>query len=352
MPESPADLDLLSLRQLKALAGPTPQPYRVHVQVELNTVKETSQGKPYHEIKLTDAGEAIPWRVFDGNPLFAEAAELQRGEWVELAAQWIDTGKYGLEPRNTALRRLEADEISALLQGDAETAAKQRQDYESILATVGIISDPRLHALCKTFLDQHADRFKRAAAAREYHHARRGGLVEHVAQMMRCALQIVEAYPELNRDLLIAGILFHDCGKLWENNYPEHSFAMPYSLHGEMLGHIPLGLEIVNKLWRQVMEQPQAAAWTTLEPAPELVRLHLLHLIGSHHGEFQFGSPVLPKTPEAIILHHIDNIDAKMEMFRRAYATSTELAPGIYERLRPLPANLVKPLPAVMSGEG
>jgi 3'-5' exoribonuclease len=171
--------------------------------------------------------------------------------------------------------------------------------------------------------------------------------VEHVAQMMRSAVQICVAYPDLNRDLLIAGVLFHDCGKLWENNYAEDGFTMPHTLTGEMIGHIAMGLEVVNKLWRTVMDSPEAASWSMLEPANELVRLHLLHLIGSHHGEMQFGSPVLPKTPEAIALHYIDNLDAKMEMFRRGYGTSAELADGIYERVRPLPANLIRPLPSV-----
>ena len=86
----------------------------------------------------------------------------------------------------------------------------------------------------------------------------------------------------LNQDLLVVGVLFHDCGKLWENNYGEASFTMPYSLHGEMVGHIALGMELVNKLWRQLMETEGAKSWAILDPANELVRVHLLHLIGSH----------------------------------------------------------------------
>jgi 3'-5' exoribonuclease len=171
--------------------------------------------------------------------------------------------------------------------------------------------------------------------------------VEHVAQMMRCAVALAGLYPQLNRDLMIAGVLFHDCGKLWENVYAESGFTMPYNLTAEMLGHIPLGLELVNKLWRDLLEDPAAAEWTALEPASEIVRLHLLHLIAAHHGSLEFGSPVLPKTPEAVALHHVDNIDAKLEMFRRGYASSKELAPGIFEKFSPWPVNIVAPLPAV-----
>jgi len=340
-----SDLDLLTVRQLKQVAGPAPQPYRIHVQVEQSVVKETAQGKPYRELKLTDGTDSLTWRVFDGSPLLADVAALKKSDWLELAAHWVDSGKYGVDPRNAAMRLLEEQEILSLLGGDPDGREKQRGDYDSIVDFVSGIVDPRLQRVCSLFLELHGERFKRAAAARDYHHARRGGLVEHVAQMMRSALKIAEAYPALNRDLLIAGVLFHDCGKLWENNYAENSFAMPHSLHGEMIGHIALGMELVNKLWRQLMDCPEAADWGTIDPANELVRLHLLHLIGSHHGEMQFGSPVLPRTPEAIVLHHVDNIDAKLEMFNRAYQAGVELGSGILERVRPLQANVVLPLP-------
>ncbi len=343
-----ADLpDLITLTQLRQIASPAPQPYRVQVQVDSKTEKLTSSGSPFYEFKLADGGDSLVWRLFDSNPLFEEARNLGRGAFVEITAQWVDTGKYGIEPRHARLRALTEEEKGTLLGGDPDLLARQRADYADIEGFVSAIQDPRLRGVCCLFLERHGERFKRTAAARENHHARRGGLVEHVAQMMRCALAIAGAYPHLNRDLLIAGVLFHDCGKLWENSYPENSFAMPHHLHGEMLGHITLGLELVNKLWRDLLERPEAAEWATMEPANEQVRLHLLHLIAAHHGEYQFGSPVLPKTPEAIALHHVDNIDAKLEMLRRGYETSRELAPGIFERFRPWPVNIISPLPSV-----
>ena len=345
MPD-PQDFDLLNLRQLKLVADTTPQPYRLRVQVDAVHTRETSQGKPFLEVKLTDGTELMTWRVFDGNPLFQHATNLLKEAWIELTAHWTGS-KYGPEPRNAILRMLEEAEVAELLAGNEASRNRLQIDYETITSLVESIADPRLRAICTMFLQSHGDRFKRAAAARNFHHARRGGLVEHVSQMMRCAVKIAEAYPGLNRDLLIAGVLFHDCGKLWENQYPEQGFTMPYNLHGELVGHIALGLEVVNKLWRQLMDSPEALSWTTLQPASELVRLHLLHLIGSHHGEMQFGSPVLPKTPEAMVLHYVDNIDAKLEMFRRGYESSGELGNGIYEKVFPLPQNLVKPLPRV-----
>jgi 3'-5' exoribonuclease len=152
------------------------------------------------------------------------------------------------------------------------------------------------------------------------------------------------AYPALHRDLLLAGVLFHDCGKLWENHLPSDSFTMPFDERGELLGHIAIGIEVINALWRKLLSTQEAASWKTLVPANEDVRLHLLHLVAAHHGELQFGSPVPPKTPEAWALHHIDNLDAKLEMLSNAYANSKRLAPRIHERAWPLPGNLVTPL--------
>ncbi|QIF00156.1 HD domain-containing protein [Roseimicrobium sp. ORNL1] len=346
MPASSNDFEWLTLRQLKGVASATPEPWCIRVQIENLSVREASNGKPYYELKLNDGTESLVWRVFDSSQAYLEVTTCKRGGWIEVAAHWAD-GKFGLEPRNASLRPLAENEIQMLLAGDDETRDRQKLDYETITNLTSQLADPRLRMLCGMFLQQHGTRFQRAAAARDYHHARRGGLVEHVAQMMRTAVQICVAYPALNRDLLVSGVLFHDCGKLWENNYSEDGFTMPYTLTGEMIGHIAMGLEVVNKLWRTVMDSPESASWTLLEPPNELVRLHLLHLIGSHHGEMQFGSPVLPKTPEAIALHYIDNLDAKMEMFRRGYETSAELADGIYERVRPLPANLIRPLASV-----
>ena len=162
--------------------------------------------------------------------------------------------------------------------------------------------------------------------------------------MMRTAAAVCSAYPMVNRDLVITGVLFHDCGKLWENCFAADGFHMPYSEPGELLGHIPLGIELVNKLWRQLSESPANTSWKDLTPASEEVRIHLLHLIGSHHGEYQYGSPVLPKTPEAIVLHHVDNIDAKLEMMFSSYQSSPTVGRNIFERTRPLTTRLVRPL--------
>ena len=229
--------------------------------------------------------------------------------------------------------------------GAKETRERQEADYQFIAETVQSLADPRLRILCEMFLVENGDRFRRTAGARSFHHARRGGLVEHTAQMMRSACALSDVYKKLNRDLLIAGVLFHDTGKLWENHVPEEGFSIEHCERGELLGHINMGIEIVNNLWRQLKANDAFAEWKTVTPSAESVRLHLLHLIASHHGEMAFGSPVVPKTPEACALHYIDNLDAKMEMIFTGYATAAQVAPNIYDKVRPL-GYLIEPLPS------
>jgi 3'-5' exoribonuclease len=110
-------------------------------------------------------------------------------------------------------------------------------------------------------------------------------------------------------------------------------------------------MDIVNRLWRELLDEDDLRKeWGDLEPASERVRLHLLHLIASHHGELAFGSPVVPKTPEAQALHYIDNLDAKMEMYDRGYEVAPELGKNVYERVRPLPGRLIAPLQVFEQG--
>src|SRR6266436_768189 len=109
------------------------------------------------------------------------------------------------------------------------------------------------------------------------------------------------------------------------------------------LGECALREWVRHELWRKLSAE-NAEAWKNLVPVSEDVRLHLLHLIGAHHGELEFGSPVAPKTPEAMALHYIDNLDARLEMFAAGYTTAKPLAARIFDRVRPLPGNLVKSL--------
>jgi 3'-5' exoribonuclease len=336
-------MEFLTVAALKQQAGETAQRFAVDAELENRSERQTKTGKPYFILNFSDATGSFKLNAWSDAPLFEAVNGMPDGTVLRLDAEWTQN-TYGMNATNLAWERLDGEALEAFYAGDAETAKRQRDAWETINELCSGIQDPRLAALTSHFLETWGGRFKRAAAARKNHHARRGGLVEHVAQMMRSAAAVCSVYPDLNRDLLLAGVLFHDCGKLWENQYPEKGFSQGHTLYGEMLGHIPLGIELVNKLWHEVSELPAASGWLAEEPPSEHVRLHLLHLIASHHGELQFGSPTLPRTPEAIALHHIDNLDAKLEMMKDSYTESAELADGIYEKRFPLPANLVRPL--------
>ncbi len=336
-------MELMTLIEIRRAAQNGAVPARVHVQVESAAPKLTREQQPYCELTLADACNRMTLRVWSDHPAYKTCSTFTTENFVELSGEFHRHQQYGLEARKWTVRPLTEQEKNELLQGPADLRAKQGADWEFIAQTIQAILDPRLRALCEAFLKEWGDRFRRTAAARNYHHARRGGLVEHTAQMMRVAKEIAPLYPQLNLDLLLAGILFHDSGKLWENALSENGFVMNYDERGELIGHISIGLELVNALWRRLNAE-NAEAWKDLVPASEDVRLHLLHLIGAHHGEMEFGSPVAPKTPEAMALHYIDNLDARLEMFAAGYTTAKPLAARIFDRVRPLPGNLVKSL--------
>lgn len=330
-----------SINQLTAAAKETAVQGSVHAQVTQSLTKTTKAGKPYLELTFADTEGSFTLKIWDNAPWRAAFAALQVNAAVELFADW-STSDYGLEAASLDLRMLTPEEEEALLTGSAETRARQDAAWDSINTLADSLHDPRLRALCRLFLGSFAARFRRSGAARKMHHARRGGLIEHTAGTMRAADAICSAYPALNRDLVLTGALLHDCGKMAENAYEEHSFTMPYGLSGELLGHITIGIELVNSLWKSLVAEHKAE-WASLTPSTEHVRLHLLHLLAAHHGTLEYGSPVVPKTPEALALHHADDLDAKMEMFRAAYESGTALSEHVLQGKFPLP-NTVKPL--------
>jgi len=315
-------------------------PALLHCQIDELTKKESAAGKPFWELRLRDSGDSLVLRAWAETPAYEDCEARGRGNAIEIEGEFLINGSFGLDSKRWRLRDLDAEERVALLAGSAEAAANAERDFADVTNMVAAMADPRLLALCQLFLQDHGERFKRSAAARNNHHAHRGGLLRHTAQMMRVCVGFCDAYPILNRDLLVAGTLFHDSGKLWEVCPPESGFDIPRELRGELLGHISIGIELVNSLWRKL----PLDEWKSLRPNSEETRLHLLHLIASHHGELEFGSPVQPRTPEAAALHFADNLDARIEMFSSAYVRQPEVAPGIFERVRPINVYPVKPL--------
>jgi 3'-5' exoribonuclease len=314
----------------------------VSCQVVKSRENVTKAGKPYLEVEITDGTATEKFKIWEDSEAYEAFHEVQDGDCLRLEAAFF-RNQYGLNVDRVRVRWLEKEEAAELFAGTPERRAALERDWNDVVAMVGAMGDPRLRILCETYLTDYGERFRRAAAARDYHHARRGGLLEHTSQMMRAGAALAIAYPDLNWDLVRAGLLFHDCGKLWEMDYQPQGFVSPLTTMGELLGHITIGIELVNKLWRGLEANPEFVA--PAQPPKELVREHLLHLIASHHGQKEYGAPVTPRTPEAWMLHHIDNIDAHLEMLARTYAEKAQLAPGIYDHRRPLEGKAVAPLP-------
>ncbi len=170
-----------------------------------------------------------------------------------------------------------------------------------------------LKRLVFSFLDDEAiaAAYKAAPAAKTLHHAWLGGLLEHVLALVRVCAGSAPFYPEVDRDLLLTGAILHDIGKLKELSW-KSSFS--YTLEGQLIGHISIA---------QGMLREKVLA---LAPFPDRLRVLVEHMILSHHGKYEFGSPKLPMTPEAILLHTLDDLEAKMQNMRAEFGK--ELALG------------------------
>jgi 3'-5' exoribonuclease len=315
----------------------------IHGQIADLTVKMTRDQKRYYSVGLRDLTGSLLLRVWNDHPLYAFCAELRLGDHIALTAEFCQNPPFGCEAKNWTIRFLNPEERAALADGTEFDRERRESLLREIKEKVETLSDPRLKALSRKFLEEYEERLGRTAGARHYHHATRGGLVEHILGMMRALEALATVYTHLNRDLLLVGALFHDAGKMWENCYGKDSLTMPHDVRGELLGHITIGIELINRLWSQLREN--AAFKQAGSPDPESVRLHLLHLVAAHHGAKEFGSPVEPKTPEAFALHFVDNLDAKLNVLEVGYRAGNLLGDQIVERVRPLATNIVTPLP-------
>jgi len=195
----------------------------------------------------------------------------------------------------------------------AEFVPQPRQEtsaYRSRLVEIlSSLKDEPLRILMNCFLEdpEIMDRFCVAPAGTKTHHAYQGGLLEHVTTMLEIGLRIAPLYPEMNHEVLLVGIFLHDLGKIRELSF---DCGFSYTSEGQLLGHMMLGVEMLSEKIRQVEERMGISF-------PIETQLRLKHLILSHHGSYEFGSSKLPMTPEAIALHHIDNLDAKIHEFTR-----------------------------------
>ena len=200
------------------------------------------------------------------------------------------------------VRRMDESEVDY-----ADYFPSSRRDpaemWTELCGIVGLMANPHLKGLLQAFLgdEEIATRYRRAPAAKQIHHAYLGGLLEHVLSLCTLARMTAQHYPTVDYDLLLTGVVLHDVGKIYELNY-ERGFS--YSNDGQLIGHISIACRMVADKLRGFPDFPPA------------LRSLVEHMILSHHGQLEFGSPKLPQFPEALLLHYIDDMDSKMECMR------------------------------------
>ena len=200
------------------------------------------------------------------------------------------------------MRRMDDSEIDYV---DYFPASRRdpNEMWAELRGVVAGVANVHLKALLNAVLDdpEIGARFRRAPAAKSIHHAWLGGLIEHVLSLCALARMAASHYQFIDYDLLITGVVLHDIGKIYELSY-ERGFS--YSSDGQLLGHIHIGLRLVGDKLRGLPGFPPA------------LRSLVEHMILSHHGQLEYGSPKLPQFPEALLLHYLDDMDSKMECMR------------------------------------
>ena len=280
----------------------------------------TKTNKPYLNLILGDKTGQVEGRVWDpGDARIAK--EFERGDVVKLR---------GCVSRFDDRLQMKVDNLRKALPDEVEkrdllpcTSCDVDELWQKLLGFVESFTDPDLKLLLNTLLAESglAQAYREAPAAKQLHHAWLGGLLEHVVSLLKLADRVAGHYNELkpeslHRDLLLTGVLLHDVGKVQELTW-EAGFE--YSVEGVLLGHIQMGMALVEKAMEKLPEFP-----------PRLKTL-VLHLILSHHGKLEFGSPKLPMIPEALVLNFVDDLDAKMQAMASEFERSAREGKGADE---------------------
>jgi len=268
-------------------------------------MRPNRNGNLYLQVELTDRTGAISarmWNASDADYRGFEDGDLVR---VEGATQLFQGG---LQLIATSICKARHDEVDladfmCLTPADIDRLALRLAEMLRSMQDLPL----RNLAECLLTDDEFMQRLARSPAGIKNHHAYPGGLLEHVVNLMEVADSVAGHYPILNRDLLLMGVFLHDIGKVEELS-SERGFA--YTDAGQLLGHVVLAISMLDKKLAQAEE-------LLGEPLPQETILRLKHMIISHHGEYEYGAPKLPMTLEAVALHQLDNLDAKLHNFHQ-----------------------------------
>lgn len=272
-------------------------------------IRTSAKGKSWLELSLRDRTGSIPAKMWDNFETILKTFECDdvviiRGR-VKLYNGQKEVTLEQIVP--AAEREYELADFLAHTKYDVEKM------YAELRASIAAMANPFLRRLLESVVDDPAiaPRLKRAPAAMTMHHAFVGGLLEHITSLIGLGRGVLANYPELDADLLLSGIVLHDVGKIEELSYGR---GVQYTTPGRLLGHITIGTGIVRDKIKAIPDFP-----------PELAVL-VQHLILSHHGSLEFGSPTLPQTREAIALHFLDDMDSKMAAMRATLASESGYA--------------------------
>ncbi|MFZ0318025.1 MAG: OB-fold nucleic acid binding domain-containing protein [Candidatus Sulfotelmatobacter sp.] len=262
-------------------------------------IKPKKTGEPYLALTLGDRSGQLEAKMWDN--VEEVLTVFEQDDFLKIKGL-VNKYKNRFQLTIHKLRKLGDSEIEF-----ADYLPKTTRDidelWKSLMDFVGSFQNPHLQGLVRAFMadPEIAAAYRNAPAAKTLHHAYIGGLLDHVVSLFRSCDLICRNYPLVNRDLLLTGVFLHDIGKIYELTY-NRSFS--YTTRGQLLGHMVIELEMLQ-------------AKLALVPGfPNELKTLLEHLIISHHGEYEFGSPKLPMFPEALLLHYMDDLDSKMEAMR------------------------------------
>ena len=268
-------------------------------------LRSNRQGNLYLQVELSDRSGSIATRMWNATEQIA--ARFDDGDYVRAkgAVQLFQGGMQLIANNIDKAQSSEVDEQDFLLLTSDDIDRLALRLAEILRG----LEDSHLVNLAECYLSDEAfmAKFTGAPAAVKHHHAYRGGLIDHTVNLCEVILAIAPRYPQVNKDLLLMGAFLHDSGKTEELYFDR---GLGYSDHGQLIGHIVIGTQMLDA------KAAEAEALTG-EALPAELLLRVKHMIVSHHGTNEWGSPTVPMTLEAIALHYLDSLDAKIQCFEQ-----------------------------------
>ncbi len=266
----------------------------------------TKAGKPFLSLKLGDSSGSISGKLW--NNVEAIEGRFAEEDYIHLRGH-VNEFSGTKEINIQTLQKVPESKVD-MREFVAHTERDPDEMYDEVLQAIAGFKNEHLRRLLRSIFgsEQFATAYKKAPAAKMMHHARVGGLLEHVSSLMDLARAVASHYDDLDEDLLLTGVLLHDLGKIGELK-ADRTFG--YTDRGKLLGHIYIGTAWIDQRCDKI------------EGFPPRLKNVVLHLVLGHHGKKEFGSPVLPAFPEALALHYIDDLDSKLEIMRSAINAQT-----------------------------